>query len=71
MAENPNDASAKSKAEGDRWSSDGKEIVNQVSSSSRDKTKCGPPGSGSNKPIDMDDAMIDTDRESDDRRSER
>jgi hypothetical protein len=73
MAENPNDASAKSKAEGDRWSSDGEEIVNQ-SSPSGDRSKCGPPDGQTgrrDKAIDMDDAMIDTDREGDERRSER
>lgn len=72
MAEYPNDASRKSKAEGDRWSPDGKEIVNQEPSS-RDRSKCGPPGGLGNrdKAIDMDDAMIDTDLEGEERSSER
>jgi hypothetical protein len=69
MAEQPNDASRKSKAEGDRWSpvgeqtSDhGEESSSQKSEASRGKPKCGPPHS------DMD---LNPDLERDSRRDKR
>ena len=67
MAEYPNDASRKSKAEGDRLSSNGEEITNQESRPSPGKAKCGPPGGlGS-----VEDAAVDKDIDKDERRSER
>jgi hypothetical protein len=69
MAEYPNDASRKSKAEGDRPGEE--EVRNDQSMPSRGTSKDEASGRERDTGIDMDDAMIDTNRQSDERSSER